>query len=68
MGQGSHIGSAGLEIMTNDRNRKLSSLEQIRDWVPEKLNNSGSTQSFPNVTPAGGNLPQDHRNQHQKLW
>jgi len=62
--QGGHIGSAGLEIMTNDRNRKLSSLEQIRDWAPEKINNSG--QSYPNSTPAGGNLPQDHRNQHQK--
>merc|ERR1719208_253204 len=50
--QGSHIGSAGLELMTNARNRKLSSLEQIRDWAPEKLNNS--VQSFPNSTPAGG--------------
>jgi len=62
--QGSHIGSAGLELMTNARNRKLSSLEQIRDWAPEKLNNS--VQSFPNGTPAGGNMQQDHRNQHQK--
>merc|ERR1712223_1001589 len=62
--QGSNIGSAGLELMTNARNRKLSSLEQIRDWAPEKLNNSA--QSFPNSTPAGGNMQQDHRNQHQK--